>query len=256
IGFNNVRIDLMYRFPDQTLDRLKDDLENFIQLDPDGISTYSLEIEGLPFMKKIPELPSDKLDKEMFYYIGEFLTKNGYIRYAQPDFSKPGKEDKYVLNSWKAPQQLMLGFGAGAHTHYFGGHIYVNVCSVKRYIEAIEDGYFPVILGQSLTKEDLMAKYMVLGVRCLYIDKIKFKKYFGIEILRKFNKQINELLKKGWLKDIGNYYEIADIGLWYIDNISKTFYSKANINERQPRGKKLSNYNNITLYKRIRAKGV
>ena len=249
MDFDKVSIDLMYRLPHQSYKNLEYDLKKVEEYQPDSISTYSLEPEARPLEKKLPEMPSEEVDKKMFYYIGNFLKELGYHRFTQPDFSKPNKECKYVLNAWEAPQQLLLGFGAGAHTHYFGGHVWANIYPVKKYIEIINKGFFPGVMGIHVTKEELMAKYLVLGVRHLEINKMKFNDMFGLRIEDQFSAQIKELQQYGWVEDDGRKYVITREGLWYIDNISKKFYTKANIGKKQPWGKNLYNFIPYTFYK-------
>ncbi len=248
-GFNCVAMDLMYRLPNQDFENLKFDLNKIKKLSPDGISVYSLEPEATPLERKTSEMPSEEVDRKMFYFIGDFLESIGYRRFMQPDFSKPGKECKYVLNAWKAPQQLMIGFGAGANTHYFGGHVWANVYPVKSYIEAIEKGYFPSVMGIEVPLEELEAKYMVLGVRHLSIEKKGFKAMFGKSISDKFSSEIKRLKKLEWIREENSYYKITREGLCYIDNISKTFYSKANEGKGQPWLKGLYNYIPKKFYK-------
>lgn len=248
-GFNCVAMDLMYRLPNQDFENLKFDLNKVKELSPHGISVYSLEPEGTPLESKTPEIPPDKIDKEMFYFIGDFLESIGYHRFMQPDFSKIGKECKYVLNAWRAPQQLLLGFGAGAHTHYFGGHVWANVYPVKNYIDAVEEGFFPGVMGVNVPLDELKSKYMVLGVRSLLIEKGNFKKIFKEEISDKFSSEIESLVKLGWLKEEDNYYKITREGLYYIDNISKIFYSPINEGEGQPWLKGLYNFIPEKFYK-------
>ncbi len=237
IGFEKVTIDLMYRFPQQTIDDLLEDLEALVALQPDGVSTYSLEISDTPLEKV--GIPSDDIDREMFYLIGEFLERQGYRRFAQPDFARPGKESRYVLNAWRAPQQLLLGLGPGAHTHYFGGHIWANVYSVEKYIKAMNSGIFAGIVGSSVSVKELMHKYMVLGVRCVEIEKASFKRLFGVDVERYFAAQLRALTELGWLRETREKFIVTKQGLWYIDNISKMFYSELNARERQPWGKNL-----------------
>lgn len=249
IDFNCVAMDLMYRLPNQDLENLKFDLNKIKKLSPHGISAYSLEPEATPLETKISEIPSDKVDKEMFYFIGDFLENIGYHRFMQPDFSKPGKECKYVLNSWRAPQQLMIGFGAGAHTHYFGGHVWANVYPVKTYIDALEQNFFPGVMGVNVPLDELKSKYMVLGARALSIKKENFRKAFGENINDKFNSEIKSLIKLGWLKEEANCYKITREGLYFIDNISKVFYSHINKGEGQPWLKGLYNFIPKRFYK-------
>ena len=249
IGFNCVVMDLMYRLPNQDFENLKFDLNKIKELSPHGISVYSLESEATPLERKTSEIPSEEVDREMFYFIGDFLESIGYYRFMQPDFSKPGKECKYVLNAWKAPQQLMIGFGAGANTHYFGSHVWANVYPVKSYIDALENGYFPGVMGIEVPLEELKAKYMVLGVRHILIEKNSFKAMFGESISDKFSSKIERLKKLGWISEENDYYKVTREGLYYIDNISKVFYSKANKKEGQPWLKGLYNYIPKKFYK-------
>jgi len=249
-GYGKVGVDLMYRFPNQTMDDVLQDLETAVGLRPHSISTYSLEISATPMESSQLEFPPDEADKEMFHLIGAFLEQQGYRRFAQPDFARPGKECKYVLNAWRAPQQLLLGFGAGAHSHYFGGHIWANVYSVEKYMDAVNSGCLPSVFGAPVTRRELIHKYMVLGVRCVEIDKDPFQAMFGTAIEDYFASQIHALFEKGWLEDAGRKYIITKEGLWYIDNISKTFYSAFNVNEKQPWGKGLHH-----SFPRARAQG-
>lgn len=247
VGFDNLRVDLMYRLPGQNLAQLRADLDRFIALEPDGISTYSLELTGIPFERVVPALPDDALDREMFYFIGDYLGQHGYHRFAQPDFCRPGCEDRYVLNAWAAPQGLLLGLGAGAQTHHFGGHVYASVCSVERYIAGLEAGRFPGTVGAKLEPVELQHKYMVLGVRCLRIEKGPFCEIFGVRIDSVFEREIDLAMGCGWLSDEGDAYSLTAEGLWYVDNLSKLFYSQANLDESQPRGKRLAQYDELPL---------
>mgnify|MGYP002508919847 CR=1 FL=1 len=45
LGFDNINIDLMYGIPYERVKDLKKDLNLFLKLEPDHISTYSLIIE-------------------------------------------------------------------------------------------------------------------------------------------------------------------------------------------------------------------
>ncbi|MDD5638711.1 MAG: radical SAM family heme chaperone HemW [Candidatus Pacebacteria bacterium] len=249
IGFNCVAMDLMYRLPGQDFENLKFDLNKIKEFSPDGISVYSLEPENTPLERKTSEMPSEEIDRKMFYFIGDFLENIGYCRFMQPDFSKPDKECKYVLNAWRAPQQLMVGFGAGANTHCFGNYVWANVYPVKSYIESIESGHFPGAMGIKVSLEELKAKYMVLGARHLSIEKKVFKEIFGESISDKFSSKIERLKKLGWISEENNYYKITREGLYYIDNISKMFYDKANKGKEQPWLKGLYNYIPKKFYK-------
>lgn len=172
IGFRRIVIDFMYHLPKQTMADFLNDLKKIDELAPDGLSAYSLVAGETPFESKLKDIQPDKVDQEMYYAIKDHLESLDYAMFTPYDFAKKGKECRYVMNAWKSPQQLLLGFGAGAQSHYFGGYISTNIYPVNTYVKAVNSGILPWMLGSHLTKEDLMAKYMVLGVRGLEINKI------------------------------------------------------------------------------------
>lgn len=233
-GFKNVGMDLMYRLPHQDIGNLARDLETIAEYAPDTVSAYSLESDETALSGEKSKIPSDAVDREMFYLVGDYLKASGYARYMQPDFALPGKECRYVVNAWQAPQKLLLGLGAGANTHYFGGHSWTNVYPVTEYIKALNSGCSPIVSGSRVDHEELKAKYMVLGVRGINIDKSNFERLFGEAIVHKFGLQIAGLISKGWLQDKGDIYEVTRQGLPYINNISKVFYTAQNNGRPQP----------------------
>jgi len=239
VGFRSVAMDLMYRLPNQDFNNLNYDLRMIEKLQPDSVSAYSLEPEATDLEVKLPLMPEEKKDREMFYYVGDFLEGIGLKRYMQPDFAKPGQESRYILNAWQAPQQLMLGIGPGAHTHYFGGRVWANVYSVEAYINTISRGLSPAVMGAKVTTKELMSKYMVLGVRSMSVSKRPFKNLFGVEIRDIFNREIELLKETGWLKETGARYQLLRDGFYFVDNISKIFYSPNNKSANQPWGKNL-----------------
>ena len=252
IGFEKVSIDLIYRFPGQTVENLVRDLEKTVEINPDQISAYTLEVRGTPLESFLSDMPSDEVDKEMYYLIKKFFEEHGYIHYEQCDFAKPGKYSRYSSNVWKAPQQITLGFGAAAYSDYFGNHSWTNLYPVEKYIKIVNEGVFPGTLGTEMTKEELMAKYMVLGSRCMNSDKNMFERLFNVKIDEYFTSQVKELVDYGWIKDGGNEYVITKNGVYYINNIAKKFYTKPNIGEKQPKHKNLYNFIPIDFYKKRR----
>lgn len=242
IGFEKISIDLIYRFPRQTIMNLIGDLERTVEISPDQVSVYSLEVRGTLLEGYLDEMPSDKLDKKMYYLIKKFCENHGYIHYEQCDFAKPGKYSRYSTNVWKAPQQMTLGFGAAAYSDYFGNHSWTNLYPVEKYIDIVNKGFFPGILGTEITREELMARYMVLGCRCINIDKKTFKSLFNVKIDDYFAAELEELLDCNWIRDNGDEYVITEIGVYYINNIAKKFYTKPNIGKKQPKHKNIHNY--------------
>ena len=108
--FNNINIDLMYGFYNQTLEELKDDISEFIKLEVNHISTYCLikEKHTMLDILNTPELDGD-IQSQMYYLICNTLKDNGYIHYEISNFSKSNYESKHNLVYWN--NEKYYGFG-------------------------------------------------------------------------------------------------------------------------------------------------
>ena len=129
LGFSNINVDLIFSLPDESLDDLKLDLEKIIELSPEHISTYSLIVENGTKIKELIEenadgynLPSEDIERQMYWYIKNTLEEKGYRHYEISNFAKEGYESKHNLNCWN--QKEYFGFGAAAHSFIDGIRIY------------------------------------------------------------------------------------------------------------------------------------
>jgi oxygen-independent coproporphyrinogen-3 oxidase len=135
-GFDNINLDLIFALPGQNLNEWKADLEQAIELKPEHLSTYNLQIEeGTPFYSafRIPNsaLPSEDEELSMYEHTIETLTANGYRHYEISNFAKPGFECQHNFVYWRNGNYL--GVGAGAHSH-INGQRWSNPNCVEEYI--------------------------------------------------------------------------------------------------------------------------
>ena len=137
IGFKNINIDLMLALPTQTLEELIDDVNKIITLNPNHISIYSLILEeGTELEEKVKngilELPSEELEREMYWKTKEILEKKYYNHYEISNFAKKGFESKHNMDCWN--QEEYLGFGLSAHS-YINNKRFSNTNDLERYLK-------------------------------------------------------------------------------------------------------------------------
>ena len=70
VGFDNINIDLMIGLPNQTIQNLKESLEEIKRLEPNHISIYSLIVEeGTEIDKQLRsgkiKLPNEEIERQM-----------------------------------------------------------------------------------------------------------------------------------------------------------------------------------------------
>ena len=205
-GFTNISVDLIYGLPLQTLDSLKNDLEKFLELDIQHISTYGLKIEeGSKFSRyyscnrpaptlTLPRgegtveicLPDDDTQADMYELINDMLEKNGYYRYEISNFAKSGYESKHNLNYWDNNEYY--GLGCAAHG-YVDGIRYSNYSTLDEYMAKPSTHE----LGHTLSQQEKLEEEIFLGFRKLSgINVNKIKERFGID----FNSKYKNVLEK------------------------------------------------------------
>ena len=195
-GFENISVDLIYGLPTQTLEGLRQDLDKFLSLEIQHISTYGLKIEAdsywgkyynkadnrlvVPNSDRIYLPPDDDTQADMYEGVNEILERNGFYRYEVSNFAKKWYESKHNLNYWNNNEYY--GFGAAAHGYVDGVRFY-NYSELEKYMAAPSTHEY----GKTLTEDEKLEEEIFLGFRKregVNVNKIKEK--FGIDFENKY----------------------------------------------------------------------
>ena len=153
-GIRNISIDLMYGFPDETLDDWQRDIDAALALDVEHISAYCLMIEeNTPLWKWINEngewRMDEELERQMYEMLIDKLTEAGYEHYEISNFAKPGYRSRHNSSYWQDIPYIGLGAAAHSYTVLEGSPSERttvrswNVADIQQYIKAIERGELP-----------------------------------------------------------------------------------------------------------------
>ncbi len=209
INFTNINIDLMYGFNGQTIKELDEDLNLFLSLNINHISTYSLMIEPhtklyIENYKNIDE----ELDYQMYEYICKKLKENDFIHYEVSNFAKKSYESLHNLTYWNNLEYY--GFGLGA-SGFINKVRYTNTSNMNKYL-----------LGNYIKEKEVITKKldmeyeMILGLRKLKgVNILDFTKKFNIDLVKYFN--IEKLIEENKLIIKDNYIYINPKYI-YIEN--------------------------------------
>ena len=141
-GFQNISIDLMYGFPNQTLEEWQADIDEALQLNVEHISTYCLMYEeGTPLYRlleqgKVAEI-DEELERKMYFTLINSLESAGYEHYEISNFARPGYRSRHNSSYWKGIPYI--GIGAAAHSFDIQTRNW-NVADIQQYITAMEQG--------------------------------------------------------------------------------------------------------------------
>lgn len=211
LGFDNINLDLIYALPNEKMGVLKKDLKMILSLNPEHISTYSLEIHDNTYLnyQNIKPINEDD-DYEMYELICKKLTKAGYNHYEISNFSKEGYESKHNLVYWN--NQEYYGFGCGA-SGYISGVRYDNTRNLSKYLNGEYKNN-----EQMLSLESIMEYELMLGFRKTKgINLQEFYKKYQVNMQDVF--PIKPLIQNGDLIYKDGYVKINPKKLYIMNEI-------------------------------------
>ena len=165
-GFDNISIDLMYALPSQTMQQWQHDVAQALQLNVQHISTYGLIYEEGTALTTlldhgVVEAVDEETEMQMYDYLVEQLTANGYIHYEVSNFALPNCESKHNSSYWN--DTPYIGLGAGAHS-YNGQQRQWNISDLDTYIQQANAHQLQPHIEQ-LTDEQRHIERIMLGLR-------------------------------------------------------------------------------------------
>jgi oxygen-independent coproporphyrinogen-3 oxidase len=263
-GFININVDLMSALPGQTREDYLQTLSAVLSLtpQPEHISAYSLIVEEqTPFWEMYQKgelkLPTEDLDRQMYYDTKHILSQNGYHRYEISNYAKPGYECRHNCGYWI--RRNYAGFGLGAAS-LIDNTRFSNINDLQEYIKywsnavtapaknqlpfTIDHGISnhlqasstPFLNKQSLTVKEQMEEFMFLGLRLTQgISPDVFFSQFGVPIETIYGQVIQSNIDSGLLTT-----SIADLDS-RVTNASSIINSSQRIRLTE-KGLDLSNY--------------
>jgi oxygen-independent coproporphyrinogen-3 oxidase len=242
-GFENINIDLMHGINGQTMESWEHSLDVAIDLGVTCISFYTyMEFAQISTKRrKLPPVPEKAVVDDMFLFAAEKLSKNGFLGYYGDCFAKPGHQPKYGETSWSEDIPIIpLGPTATGHLR---DHWYFNEPDIGRYIQTVMEGRLPISMGKHITKSEAIRRSMVLGVKAGRVNRERFRRIHGVDFMEMFRAEIDDLIEKELITADENGIEVTGPkGWYYLDNISKAFYSPEFRRYPQHLGADISNF--------------
>ena len=215
-GFANINIDLIYGLPNQPIERWRATLERVIDLQPEHISAYSLQIEPRTAMLRwvqngrVPEPEEDSV-ATMYELAQEMLAQAGYEHYEISNWARGKRQDaesnsrllplasRHNLIYWR--NEPYFGFGCGAHSS-FEGKRFSNVLHPREYIKRIQQSGEAIAETEEIDRRLEMGETMMLGLRLITegVERNRFKDRFGVELDEIYSTIIKRLVEQGLLE--------------------------------------------------------
>lgn len=226
--FDTFNLDLIYNLPNQTDEIWHDDIETILKTKATHLTLYPLVLlEKTPFysdfVKKGKYTAPDQFHEiELFNWSTDRLDKTEFKhRYSVRDWAKKGSYCRYI--NLNAENNQVLAFGAGAHG-YLAGTTYRTHRMLKDYSDAIMDKRCFPLEGQRIcTDNELMQRYVVMGLRLLKRDMRSFEQKFGIDWKKVFAEKAEVMQNSGYITINGDIVEFTREGNIWANNVRTYF---------------------------------
>ncbi len=194
IGIPNISIDLMFGFPNESLEVWRNDIDKALSLGVEHISAYSLMFEeGTCLYGMLQRGEVKECDEEtslaMFNMLIDRLEAAGYEHYEISNFAKPGFRSQHNSSYWHGVPYL--GLGASAHS-FNGSTRQWNIGDVRKYIDSISCGNIPAEI-EVLTKDNSYDDMIMTGLRT--VEGVSLD-----EVERRFGKDYLDFLEREALR--------------------------------------------------------
>lgn len=203
-GFANINFDLIAGLPHQTLAGWKRNLQRALELRPEHLSLYLLDVhEGTPLHDQIARgmrpQPDEDLAAEMYSMMIEQVCAAGYEHYEISNFCLPGFASRHNTKYWT--REPYYGFGNSAHSHDGARRRWGNERDAMTYVELIERNDSPIAERCELTEEDTRSEAIFLGLRLMCgVDLENYRAQFGGDLREEYNGEIDRLKAAGLIE--------------------------------------------------------
>lgn len=219
-GYDNISVDLMFSLPGQSLEEIRRDVDAVLDLQPDHVSLYQLNIEPQSrfYTRKI--LAADESDQVRHYHaVCSRLTSAGLMQYEVSNFARPGRTSVHNCHYWCGGNYI--GLGMAAHAHINGRRSW-NVRSLSLYMHLIEKGQPPEEGHEILSVQQRLMETVCLGLRTNDgIDVPEAERRFHAAVPEDKKRLLASFVDEGLLKQTGTCLQPTRKGLLLSDGMAE-----------------------------------
>jgi len=211
-GFDNISIDLICGIPGQSLDDWRAGLRAALELRPDHLSCYALQLALEPDEWAAPPRPGalrwrdrmaarqdEELAAEQYRAAEAILGAAGYRHYELSSWARPGRESRHNSAYWA--RRAYTGIGAGAHSYDGANERSWNERDLDRYLAAIEAGGRATAGSEQLDEPTRAFEAIALGLRRVDgVEREAFAAEFGSDPVERFAAAVTGAARDGMLE--------------------------------------------------------
>jgi oxygen-independent coproporphyrinogen-3 oxidase len=222
--FRNVSFDLIAGLPRQNLKDWEQNLDYALELNPEHLSLYILEIhEATPLAEQIRSgrqpLPDEDLVAAMYELMLEKTAAKNYRQYEISNFSLPGFESRHNSKYWTL--NAVFGFGCSAHSFDGQNRRYANERDTLKYVRLIEENNSALV---EETQTEAKSEYVFLGLRLTEgINLQSYQNLFYVDLREEYEEDLKRLQEFELIEVNDNRLRLTQKGMLYSNEVFAVF---------------------------------
>jgi coproporphyrinogen III oxidase-like Fe-S oxidoreductase len=231
IGFKNINIDLLYPLPDLTPGIWEKTLNTAFSLKPESVTTYFTAIRKPSSLYRLLHKAPARFPNEYMNHLLRIMTiekarEEGYDHRQLIDWFVNPREDfhyEHQKNEVKKTEEMqLLSFGSGVFT-YLNYYQYFNYPDIRKYCASLNENKLPIWRGIKLTKEERLARAMVLGIKSGDVNIREIEERFNKKMNEKYDSLLLNLEKLELLEKANENIRLSEKGILFADEIAVQF---------------------------------
>jgi anaerobilin synthase len=217
-----VVIDLIYGFPDQTMELWRRDIEDYLSLELDGVDLYQLNIFAKsPLAKsieagKFPEAADLPQQARMFAEGVRMLEQARYRRLSVGHWGRTTRE-RNIYNHLMKDSSDCLAFGPGAGG-CLNGHFYVAGSDYSAWLASVEAGRKPMAMMIAPSALVGLDKAIAAGIDLGRINLSRLEVEFHQPVAQALAPLLEQWQRAGLVERDGDWLELTLAGqFWHIN---------------------------------------
>jgi oxygen-independent coproporphyrinogen-3 oxidase len=234
LHFDQINIDLIAGMVGETWDNWRDCVRKTIELDPDSVTIYQMELPfNTVYSRELRLVGQDELSSSP---VADWPTKRAWVDCAFNELARTGYEVSSAYTMVKDKKRCrfvyrdslwhgadMFGTGVASFGHANGVHMQ-NVDSWEQYVGMLDRGELPLGRALPVASRELLIREMILQLKTGRLETDYFRRKFGSDILETFAEGFHHLGEAGFLTRGAGEVNLTRPGLLQVDRLLPEFF--------------------------------
>jgi len=229
-GFEVVNVDLIVGLPGETDASFASSLDRMIEMGPDSVTLYQLEIpHNTPLFRatrdgsESPGLAGWEVKRARLASGLSRLEAAGYtVRSAYAAVRDPGRH-RFLYQDAQYRGANLIALGASGFSYLDGIHVQ-NRGRLEDYLDAVERSELPLHRGRALTAEERLVREFVLQLKLGGVEAGPLRTKYRIDPIRELAAPLSRFARDGWLRFDHDGVTLTREGLLRVDRLIPAFY--------------------------------